>query len=545
MHKKCISEYLLKKLIATVIIAYILSCIISCSFSAPSLNASDILNNLIESGTSLSKPEIMSVDSKAFTTREDKRLEIKPQDIIDKLDKPNKKKLKIIEVFNGDHGEVSLSVNGDVVFIPEKNYSGTTNFRYRLSDNSTGTVDIVVTKLNDPPVAADDELVNFNKAEIKEDSSNIVISTQDLLINDTDIDKDTLSIISVSPSSEKGGILYLAGSEVIYTPKANYHGPDSFTYTVQDSNGATDTATVRFNIVAVNHAPKANIDKFTTNTGVPLDIPFTSLLANDTDSDSDQLTVTGITPSLNADITYDEPGDKLIYNSKTGFNGTDIFTYTVSDGKESSSGLVKVYISPESTDTIVAHDDSIKTDEDTPKTVNVAELFANDVDKDHNGIAITSLTVPEHGKVSLSDDKSFFIYSPNHNYNGEDSFTYNIASANGSDTSAGVVNITVAPVDDAIVTSPDKFVTNENVSIVLAPKELLSNDINDDQDILTITNVDEPVNGTVKLKDGRIIFIPNKGFSGTASFKYTASSSKGNQSKSLVTVIVNPISNLK
>lgn len=535
MHKKCISEYLLKKLIAIVIIAYS----ISCCFSTTSLNASDILNNLIESGTSLSNPETMSIDSNAFKTREDKRLEIKPQDIIDKLDKPNKKNLKIIEVFNGDHGEVSLSVNGDVVFIPEKNYSGTTNFRYRLSDNSTGIVDILVTKINDPPVAADDDLVNFNKTDIKEDSTNIVISTKDLLINDNDLDKDTLSIISVSPSSEKGGILYLVGSEVIYTPKANYHGPDSFTYKVQDSNGATDIATVRFNIVAVNHVPKANTDKFTTNTGVPLDIPFTSLLANDTDSDSDQLTVTGITPSSNANITYDEPGDKLIYNSKTGFNGTDIFTYTVTDGKESSSGLVKVYISPESTDTIVAHDDSIKTEEDTPKTVKVAELFANDVDKDQNGIAITSLTAPEHGKVSLSDDKSFFIYTPNHNYNGEDSFTYNIASANGSDTSAGVVNITVAPVDDAIVTSPDKFVTNENVPIVLAPKELLSNDINDDQDILTITNVDEPVNGTVELKDGKIIFIPNKGFSGTASFKYTATGSKGSQNKSLVTIIVN------
>jgi hypothetical protein len=66
--------------------------------------------------------------------------------------------------------------------------------------------------------------------------------TIDVLANDSDPDGDTLTITALTQPAN--GSVVNNGSDVTYTPRNNFRGNDTFTYTISDGNGGTDTATV-------------------------------------------------------------------------------------------------------------------------------------------------------------------------------------------------------------------------------------------------------------------------------------------------------------
>lgn len=91
---------------------------------------------------------------------------------------------------------------------------------------------------NHPPIANDDT------ASIDGNSANNQIN---VLANDTDEDGDGLSITDVNNPSH--GMASQDGSHVYYTPDANFYGNDSFTYTISDGKGGSDSATVTITIL--------------------------------------------------------------------------------------------------------------------------------------------------------------------------------------------------------------------------------------------------------------------------------------------------------
>ena len=105
---------------------------------------------------------------------------------------------------------------------------------------------ITVTNVNERPEAGDDA------AETPEDEA----VTVDVLANDTDPDGDSLRVESVS-APEHGTTRIAAGGGVLYTPEANYHGSDRFTYVVTDRAGETASAAVEVAVLSVNDAPEA------------------------------------------------------------------------------------------------------------------------------------------------------------------------------------------------------------------------------------------------------------------------------------------------
>ncbi|WP_178861817.1 cadherin-like domain-containing protein, partial [Thiomicrorhabdus cannonii] len=151
------------------------------------------------------------------------------------------------------HGNVVIEGDGTVTYTPVANYNGPDSFTYTITDGQggtdTATVSITVNPQNDPPVALDD-------AYSTDEDIALEISAASLLSNDTDIDQDTLVITGFTQPLH-GEVVDNGNGTFTYKPDSNYFGDDSFTYTVSDGNGGTDSATVNLTVNSVNDSPEA------------------------------------------------------------------------------------------------------------------------------------------------------------------------------------------------------------------------------------------------------------------------------------------------
>ncbi len=153
--------------------------------------------------------------------------------------------LTIISKQNVVGGSIEY-VDGVPIFTPTPGYTGPASFEYTISDGKGGTDTAVITlnimaPVNAAPVANDDAVVATKAGQI-------LINPADLIANDMDAEGDTLTGISLQ-DPVNGAVEYING-QVVFTPTAGYSGPASFTYTITDGKGGTDTATVNLTVVA-------------------------------------------------------------------------------------------------------------------------------------------------------------------------------------------------------------------------------------------------------------------------------------------------------
>jgi hypothetical protein len=133
----------------------------------------------------------------------------------------------------------------------------------------------------------------------------------------------------VITSGPAHGTLTGTGLNVTYTPAPNYSGPDSFTFRATYGAAFSNEATVSIMVNSVNDAPNAQPDAATTVKNGAVSIP---VLANDSDVDGDQLSVTSVSSPANGSVSITSSGGGINYRPKPGFAGIDSFSYTVSDG---------------------------------------------------------------------------------------------------------------------------------------------------------------------------------------------------------------------
>src|SRR5204863_251125 len=112
-------------------------------------------------------------------------------------------------------------------------------------------ITITVNAVNDAPIALDDSTNTL------EDMS-VTISP---LVNDSDVDGDTLTIISVSPTN---GAAVISGTNIVFTPNANFNGAATIGYMISDGNGGAASALITITVNAVNDAPVAQDDSTST-----------------------------------------------------------------------------------------------------------------------------------------------------------------------------------------------------------------------------------------------------------------------------------------
>jgi gliding motility-associated-like protein len=345
-----------------------------------------------------------------------------------------------------------------------------------------------------------------------------------LLSNDTEPDGNALTIRTTPVSGPSHGILVIhTNGTYTYKPDTNYNGSDSFSYEVCD-NGIPilcATATVNITVTAVNDAPVAEND--VAAIGEDGTLNGTSLLANDTDPDGNALTIrtTPVSGTSHGTLVINANGT-YTYKPDTNFNGSDSFRYEVCDNRTPSmcaTATVTIMVLA-ADDAPLAVDDVATIGEDG--TLNGTSLLANDSDPDGNALTITTTPVigPSHGILVIHTNGTY-TYKPDTNYNGSDSFRYEVCD-NGIPTqcATATVNITVTAVNDAPVAKDDisNVFKNNPVS-----GNLLTNDNDPDGDLLIIKimPVTPPVNGKVVINpDGTYVFTPNPGFTGTDSFAY-------------------------
>jgi uncharacterized repeat protein (TIGR01451 family) len=197
--------------------------------------------------------------------------------------------------------------------------------RAAVADDGTGGPDPTpannaatdVDSLRNAPEAEDDA------ATTPEDTAVAI----DLFANDSDADGDPLTLTELTQPAH-GAVTVLGGGQITYTPAANFHGTDSFTYAVSDGTGGTDTATVTVTVTPVNDPPVAVNDVGETDRDVPLAL---DLLANDSDLDGDTLSFLSPPQPFGGTLTLHANGTQT-YTPAPGFFGIDVFVYTISDG---------------------------------------------------------------------------------------------------------------------------------------------------------------------------------------------------------------------
>ena len=387
-----------------------------------------------------------------YTTTEETQLVVAAPGVLSNdtdLDSPA---VTAILVGNVAHGTLAFLANGSFTYTPALNFSGTDSFTYKANDgitnSSTVQVSITVTPVNDAPVAI------AGAASVNEDGTVDITLTA----NDPDL-SDTLSFAVGTPSN---GSVSLDGAVATYAPTGDYNGPDGFTFTVSDGTATSAPAAISITVAPVNDAPVA------VNDG-SLGSPFVTVAedsgasaailaqANDSDVDSDPLTITAAT-SPNGTVAIISSGTALSFTPALNFNGATTISYTISDGQGgTASATAFVTVTPVNDAPVAVNDGSLGSPfatvaEDSGASAAIPVL-GNDSDLDSDPLTITAAS-SSNGTVAIVPGGTALSFTPTLNFNGATTISYTISDGQGG-TASATVFVTVTPVNDAPVAVND------------------------------------------------------------------------------------------
>ncbi len=258
---------------------------------------------------------------------------------------PDGDPLTITTVQNPSSNGGTTSIAGNKIVYNSTGATGFPDtFTYTVSDGMAGagitssiaasnTATVTINYNNSPPVAVNDG-ASVSVGQI------IFIN---VLTNDSDPDGDPLTITAVQNPADNGGLTTIVGNQIRYDSSGATGFPDTFTYNISDGNGGVDTATVTINYnnsppVAVNDSfDIASLSSFNCFSSA---LNF-NVLTNDSDPDSDPLTIISFTQPAFGTITAGA-GNTLDYNWMN-FNFTTpsyTFNYTISDGNGGSDSAM-------------------------------------------------------------------------------------------------------------------------------------------------------------------------------------------------------------
>ena len=369
-------------------------------------------------------------------------------------------------------------------------------------------------------------VANNDSASVNEDNAVAIDVLQNDWLGDSPLNMASVLVLQ-APANGRASVN--TGTGVItYTPNANYHGSDTFTYTVGDISGVrSNAATVAINIQAQNDAPIANADlvNIEEDTRILLD-----LAANDTDIDTgdspDPSSIALVT--LPGHGTAQLQGGQVLYLPDTNFNGSDRFTYTIADQTGASSNIATVTLNVGSiNDAPIARDDSANLDEDTQAVI---EVLNNDKDIDGsiNPASVQVMLPPSHGQLIVNAQSGVVVYTPKPDFYGEDRFSYLVQDEAGASSNIATVRLSINSINDAPRAVNDTVVLLED-----RPHEMnvLGNDSDIDGSLVpsSLEVLSLPQNGSLQIdaSNGMMTFTPGANFNGADQFTYRVQDNAG------------------
>jgi len=305
----------------------------------------------------------------------------------------------------------------------------------------------------------------------------------------------------------------------------------------EDDGGVTTAAVTFGEAEESNNAPVANNDvSIITNEDTIFD--NINVLDNDTDADGDTLNVLGTPTASNGSVSVNDDGT-LKYTPNANFNGQDIITYTVSDGRGGTdTATVGVTVNPV-TD-LTAGNDSLNVSEDSG--LSTGSVASNDSTTSGGSLSYAVNSGVSNGTLVFRADGSY-DYTPSANFNGADSFTYTVTDAAAGESSTQTVDITVTSVtdltadDDTLTVTEDSGESSGSVAV---------NDSTTSGGSLSYAVAAGVSNGTLVFRaDGSYGYTPNANFSGSDSFTYMVTdAAAGESSTQTVNITVSPVADL-
>ena len=332
---------------------------------------------------------------------------------------------------------------------------------------SFDSVDVTITieDVNEAPEAVPESVLTEEDKPI----------TIDVLANDPDPEGDALTVHIVSrPANGTVNVHQNPGDHptVTYTPHLNYHGLDGFSYRAQDTGSPprrSAETTVAVFVAAVNDAPTflesmpTRLVPDNAKAGDFVGAPVTA-----TDIVEGSRVSYGLSGEDSSKFTIDGGSGQITVGSGVTFDivMTPIYTVKVkATDRSGASATVEVIITvTEANDPPVAVADTPDSfDEDT--TV-IIDVLANDSDPEdeRSDLRLTVFNsgpnAPSNGTVSVNEpailgENRTITYDPNTNFNGTDTFTYQVSDSGSpppggpSLSSTASVTVQIEPVNDA------------------------------------------------------------------------------------------------
>jgi VCBS repeat-containing protein len=425
------------------------------------------------------------------------------------------------------NGVFTGNSNGSFTYTPSEDYFGTITIAYQVCDisgacdNSVLTINVL--SVNDSPGAGDD---SFLVAE----ETTLNASVAD---NDSDPESSVL-VFSVITGPIFGTINMGINGDFTYTPIDNWNGFEIIIYEVCDPQGACATAELVIEVLFVNDLPQPQSDVFSVNEDGVL---TGNVATNDIEPEDEIMYFVILSNPSQGQLVFNGETGAFTFTPNANYSGTVNMSYLACDPCSASAlATFTINVLPVN-DAPVAVDDTFNVNEDLILNGTVA---TNDSDIDSSSRTYTLNSNVQNGILNLSANGSF-VYTPSSNYNGPDSFTYNVCDGSGA-CDVGAVAINVTAVNDTPIAEEDSYNLYEDETLTAS---VATNDFDVDNATLSYSLLSTPLNGVLVFSaNGSFSYTPDENYFGNDAFTYMVCDAGGLCSSTVAGIVVLPLNDM-
>ena len=359
---------------------------------------------------------------------------------------------------------------------------------------------------------------------------------------------ETISLVWESPIAGRDAFSGDSGGYIMTeVDLAGFDGTSAhFRFRLATDNSIADVGWFVDDVtVLVNSAPVAHPDAYSVDEDQLLMEAAPGVLGNDSDAEGDAMrAVLDTGPSFGTLFALNLDGS-FRYEPNPNYNGPDRFSYHTTDGYcDSDSVIVDITVDPVN-DRPVAHPDDFATPEDVTLVVVAPGILDNDTDVEGDTLTPEVRVDPAHGTLTAFGVDGSFMYEPDADFNGTDSFGYRVSDG-VLNSALARVTIEVGAINDAPIAVPDEYRVLEDETLTIVAPGVLGNDTDVDGDELMAYLDVAPADGdlTTFRRNGSFVYEPDANFNGTDYFGYHANDGTVNSNMARVTIIVIPVNDV-